>query len=264
MKQRAATGLDRASGYFFTAGFFISRMRVLPFAILNSVLNLTSLLAYLVGYIAWFAATLFYTDRPRSDAWYGFAEFKQQYQISSVIGTAATIICLTYPPLIIPALWLFVVSNFIWGVSEYHKKNNPALWDNDFSSARHDYYLNYVYLMTTVSLLTAGASTLALYVPTIAAATLMASTIVGSALTVVAFYYWYTQAYGHYKPNRVQHSYNSMAEILGNSPSVENTLEDQLELEDTQRPITPMRFWRPTPPRETVTEQSCLQTVLSV
>jgi hypothetical protein len=234
-----ATHLDRMSGYFFTAGFFISRARILPFVVLNSILNIVSLLFFLIGYAAWFTATLFYPNHPRRrDAWYGFAEFKEQFQIAAVIGTGATLILLTYPPLLIPALWLFATSNFLWSVGEYHKKENPPDYDQNFSTPRQEIYLKYAYLMTSISLISASASTIAMCFPPAAPFVMLSSTVVGTALTIVAFTYWQQSAYGEFPPNpeRVPHSYANLAEGLEFSLDRVAQPAEQFRHEDVNHP----------------------------
>lgn len=257
-----AARLDRISGYFFTAGFFISRARILPIALLNAVLNIVSLLSYLVGYVAWFAATLLYPNHPRKrDAWYGFAEFKDQFQVASILGTAATIICLTYPPLLLPALWLFATSNFLWIVGEYHRKENPPPYDPNFSTPRQETYLKYAYLMTSISLLTAAASTTAMCFPLAAPMVLLSSTVIGTVMTVIAFNYWRQSAYGEYKPDRVRHSYAHLAEGLDFSLAARPQHEQQDVLQSdhydnpTQKPVRNIRS-NPSVPDPTLRDET--------
>lgn len=225
--------LDVYSGYFFTAGFFISRARVLPLALLNSILNLVSLLSYLVGYALWLVATLSYPNYPRKrEAWYGFAEFKDQFQVAAILGTVATVICLTYPPFLLLAFWLFATSNFLWTVGEYHKKENPPANNKNFSTLRQETYLKYAYLMTTISVLTAVTSTAMIYYPPISTAVSLFSGVAGNALTFLAFYYWRQSAYGEHPPDaKLNHSYNLYSQTLGSSLEEKPTLNNEEKIE---------------------------------
>ncbi|AHE67324.1 hypothetical protein [Legionella oakridgensis] len=217
MKKQAAL-LDKISGSFFLAGFIISKLKSIPILLLASILNLVSLAAYLIGYTAWFLATLFYPNHPRKrEAWYGFAEFKDQYQAAAVIGTVATILCFLcplYPSLILPAVWLFAVSNLIWTIGEYHKYKKPPTHDEHYSSLRQETYLRYVLLTTAVSAITALAATLGFLFPPASMAVLLAS-IIGNGLTVIALYYWKKSTFDEFKPDGVMpHSYATLAECL--------------------------------------------------
>ncbi|WP_133127429.1 hypothetical protein [Legionella nagasakiensis] len=222
MKKQAAL-LDKISGSFFLAGFIISKLKNIPILLLASILNLISLIAYLIGYTAWFLATLFYPHHPRKrEAWYGFSEFKDQYQAAAVIGTVATILCFLcplYPSLILPAVWLFTVSNLVWTIGEYHKYKKPPVNDEHYSSLRQETYLRYVLLTTVVSAITALAATVGFLFPPASMAILLAS-IIGNGLTVVALYYWKKSTFDEFKPDdAIHHSYTSLAEGLSMDPT---------------------------------------------
>lgn len=191
--KRSTEILDKISGYFFLAGFVSSKLRYIPIFFLSQLLTITSLATYLIGYSAWYFAALTYPNYPRKhQAWYGFSEFKEQYQLASLLGTLATIICIVSGALswVVLALWLYTLSNLIWSISEYHKRENPAPYEPGFSAERQTIYIKYALIVTVISALAAIAGTIAITVPIIAAFSLTFSTIVGNALTILALYYW--------------------------------------------------------------------------
>ena len=214
MNRNAAT-LDRISGRFFLAGFILYKLKNVPNLFIASLFNLVALSAYLIGYVAWFLATLYYPNHPRkADSWYGFAEFKDQYQLASVLGTVATVMCLAYPALVLPALWLFTVSNIIWCVAEYHKQHNPPAYDANYSSARQSIYIRYALLVTASSAITAIGISVSVSLPTLAYTALLVSSIVGGVLTIAAFYHFKQAVFDDFPQDNVSHSYQAMATDL--------------------------------------------------
>lgn len=190
------------SGNFFLAGFVISKLKNIPLIILASALNFISLTAYLIGYLSWFLATLFYPEhQPKENAWYGFAQLKSQYQLSAILGTLATILCLLIPSFILPIAWIYTGSNVIWGISEYHKKNNPPPKEALYSTLRQKTYLCYVLLVTGVSALTAITYTVSVLQPQAAYLTLLISSIVSNILTLASLYYWKKAVFDKFEPD---------------------------------------------------------------
>ena len=214
MKNRTRI-LDSISAYLFLLGNITYRLRAMPFAIVSAIFNLVSLFAYLAGYIVWHVAALFYPGYPRHDQhWYGFAEFKEQYQIAALLGAVATIICLVFPPMVIPAALLYTLSNLIWTISEHHKKQNPPPDDSQYSSIKQAIYFKYSVLVTAGSALTAIASTVVFLFPPASFVVLTASTMIGLGLTVAALYYWGKSTFGHFQPDKVDHSYKKFSKQL--------------------------------------------------
>lgn len=233
--QGYAARLNKLSGQFFLVGLITSKMKSIPFILFAPILNLVSLIAYLIGYLAWLLATLFSPDIPgKKDAWYNQLSIKEQYQISAILGTIATVICLTLPSLIIYAVWIYTVSNLIWGISEYHKIQNPPQDDPHYSSNRQSTYLRYVLLIITISSITALACTIALSLPELAFASLMFTTIVGNALTLVSLYYLNKCASHEYEPDAIKPTYARISEQLPTAPA--NTVENA-PVQAQSRPI---------------------------
>lgn len=218
--------LDKLSSYLFAIGLVTGKLKSLPFWVLQSILNVVSLIAYLVGYVTWFIASLFYPDHPRKrDSWYGFTEFKQQFQLSALLGTVATIMCFINPVLIIPAAWIYALSNSLWSIAEYHKRENPNRSDPLYSTAKQNYYFKYTLHITIISTITAAASTLALIFPPASFVILAASTTLCICSAIAGFYNWYKCMFGQFTPDsvvdknlairqdikHVAHSYNKLS-----------------------------------------------------
>ena len=210
--KKHAEKLDSLSGYLFLVGFISSKLKNIPIFIVTAILTPVSLGAYLIGYIAWYMASLFYPDHPRkNDSWYAFAKFRQQYQFAALLGTMATIMCVVSPPLLIPTAWLYTGSNLMWSISEYHKKENPLPDDKRYSSARQSIYLRYAILVTISSILTAITATVVFFFPPTALFVLTCSSIFGTALTIASLYHWGKCAFGNYLIN---HSYTQLSKQL--------------------------------------------------
>lgn len=207
--------LDNISGYLFLLGFITYRLRTLPTGLVSAIFNAVSIIAYLLGYVVWYIAALFYPAYPRKhEHWYGFAEFKEQYQIAALLGTIATVMCIIAPPLIIPTAWLYSISNLIWSISEHHKSKNPPPEDDQYSSAKQSIYLKYSALVTASSILTAIVSTAIFLFPPLTSIALLTSTIVGLGLSTASLYYWIRSHFGTFPPDNVGHSYNKLSDQL--------------------------------------------------
>lgn len=208
LKKRVASILDSISGYFFFAGLITSKLKTIPLMLLSPIFNLASLIAYLVGYVTWHIAALCYPHHPRKPKhWYSFAELKEQYQLAALIGTLATVLCFAFPPLIVPALWLYTISNILWSIAEYHKKEHPPAHDETFSSTKQALYVRYAVLVTIASIITTIAATAILFFPPMGFALLLGASIVGGTLTAIAFYYWGKSSFGKHQPDKINHSY---------------------------------------------------------
>ncbi len=218
MKSTTTTVLDKISGYLFLAGFISTKLKNIPITIVAVALNIVSLFSYLIGYVAWYLAASLYPNYPRkNDTWYGFAEFKNQYQIAALLGTIAaitTIACILVPPLILPTAWLYTLSNLVWSISEHHKKENPPPDDEQYSGLRQALYLRYALLVTSSSALAAITTTATFLFPPAALIIITTSTIIGIGLTIASLYYWAKCAFGTYPPDNVNHSYNQFSRQL--------------------------------------------------
>ncbi len=212
-----ASRLDKISGQFFLLGLATSKLKNFPLKIISLLLGITSLACYLIGYSLWFVASLLYPRFARDKrAWYGFADLKSQYQLSSFLGLAATILCICIPSMLLIASWTFTLSNFVWGVAEYHKLQNPPPFDEKFSSERQSLYLKYTKFIIVASILTAGCLSMAWVYPWMGASLLLFSNIVGNGLTIAAFWFWTKSMLENFEPDKktLRHSYQAMAESL--------------------------------------------------
>ena len=220
MKRYVQT-LDNISGKLFILGLFASRLKNIPNFMFSSVLNIISLLAYLTGYLVWYITAFFYPEHQRRrESWYGFAQFKEQLQAAALLGIVATMFCLISPALIIPAAWIYTISNTFWSMGEYHKMTQPSFEDLYYSSAKQSLYIRYALLSSTNGAITALAVTITFFYPAAASVVLIASTSISVSLMVAAAYYWGKCFFGVFTPDSAvpaNTSYGAMAQGLGPS-----------------------------------------------
>jgi len=207
--------LNKASAGLFLVGALFSRLKSVPIYVLGTVLNLTSLLAYFVGYLIWYSASLFYPNVPRKDdRWFGFADTKYQYQMAALLGTVSTLIFLIAPAFFLLAAWLFTLSNVIWSIGEYHKKQNPDRNDKFYSTKKQGLYLRYAAIIAASSLLSAVSATAISLFPAATIIILASSLIIGVGLAIPACYYWLKSVFGYFRPDSVKHSYHKLSNQL--------------------------------------------------
>ncbi|KTC78306.1 hypothetical protein [Legionella brunensis] len=189
-----AERLDRASSVCFFAGFVVSQLQHSPVAVLAALSNLITLFFNSLGYGLWLLACQLYPDYPRDENhWYGFTEVKNQQKIAAVLGSMAILCCVVgifISPLLLPASWLFFVSNFIWCIGEYHKQQNPFKEDEACSPAQQTAYVQYAIITTLMALIPAVAATVSMFFPPAAFLAFVVSTTLGITLGSIAFYCW--------------------------------------------------------------------------
>jgi len=235
--KRHAEMLSKLSGFLFLVGLFSSRLSSIPVSIITMTLTFVSTIAYLVGYIAWYIASLFYPDHPRKrEYWFGFAQFKQQYQISALIGAIATVLCIITPFLILPIAWLYTISNLIWAISECHRKENPFPDDSNFSSVRQNLYVRYAVLVAASSIIASISVTIVFLFPPSALIVLSCSSFIAAILTVFTMYYWIKSIFGRYTPDHIKESYAKLFDQLASEalqkPDMDVSLVDQPDYEE--------------------------------
>lgn len=224
--QRLTATLDKYSGYLFFIGFLTSKLKNIPIALVASVLNAVSLVAYLIGYVAWSIASFLYPNHPRKQSqWYGFVPFKQQYQMAALLGTLATVLCLT-TSVLLAAAWLYTLSNMIWNIAEYHKMENPPRDDVHYSSTKQSTYFHYTLLVTITSSIAAIGLSIASLIPAFAVTTLSIASIVGTGFTIASLHYWSKCAFGTFPPDNpgIKQSYHMVQKEL----AMGNTTPKQL------------------------------------
>lgn len=231
--------LNTISGNVFFLGFLSSQLRAIPVAVVSGIFALISLIAFMIGYLAWYLAALCFPDYARQrDHWYGFFEYKKQNLVSAMIGMVATVLCLCCPALIFPAFILYCISNSLWVIAEYHYKNNPNPNDESFSSKRQADYLYYTLFITLGTLLATTALAISIFCPPLAAAVYIASTVICTSLTLVSFYFRGKSLLGKYKPDNIEGSYQKLT--LGLPPRADASNKPELEA-----PMT-MELWSAT------------------
>ncbi|WP_454780877.1 hypothetical protein [Legionella sp. WA2022007384] len=220
-----AQKLDRASGIFFFAGFLLSKLQYIPFPLAAAIFRFLSLGIYSLAYLCWFTACHLHPDHPEHyRKWYGFAQIKEQFLYSSIIGFTATIISVAaifVPALFPPAAWLFLLGNILWSIGEYHKLKNPPP-DENFSSTRQSAYLSYAKTSTVISLVAATAATFIFLFPPAAIPITIFSLLICVGLGALAFEFWLNCNFGQHEPDHAN-SYYEMTETLGPSVSEEHS-----------------------------------------
>lgn len=220
-----ASKLGKASGLLFLIGLVFSKIRNFPVPIFSVVMNACSLLFYILGYSIWFISSWLYPKYTKKiDAWYGFAEFKEQYLYAAIIGFIATGLSLGaffMPILVIPAAWLFLISNLMWTFAEYHKLYNPPDYETEFSHTHQEQYLSYAMLMTGVTLIGAVYTTLIFIFPPLIAPLYAITTIIGVGVNILAVEVWLNFTFGDHKPSAANESYTQMHEVLEPNVTVE-------------------------------------------
>lgn len=198
------TKLNNASSYFFFSGFIVSKIKYLPVPLVSPILNLISLFLYLVGYCFWFISSHFYPSQEKKESeWYGFAQFKEQYLYAAALGLVATsisLIAIFLPILLVPAGWIFLGSNIIWTIGEYHKLNNPPSHEEHFSQDRQSVYVSYALSMTLIGFITATSTTLAFFLPVITIPLLISTTLICIGVGSLAFKFWLESKFGDFQP----------------------------------------------------------------
>ncbi|MDX1838269.1 hypothetical protein DIZ81_10355 [Legionella taurinensis] len=232
-KLRHAKRLDKASGFFFLMGFVFSKLQTIPIVFVSSLFNLLSLMCYLTAYTLWLAACERYPDHPpRTQSWYGLVQFKNQHKVAAVLGTLAILICvaaIAFPPALIASAWLFLVSNVLWCIAEYHKMRHPPVYDKEYSSKRQAVYMRYALLMTSASIVTAVATTLVFCFPPAALATLITATILCLLINLVALQDWVVFTWVKHPPDAWEQSHTHMNNELGCELGHEPALDEEAE-----------------------------------
>ncbi len=135
------------------------------------ILNSIALALYGLAYLIWLVETILNPDkRPNPAEWYGFASIKTQLLVTCVIGLIATafgIAAIFFPILLIPACWLFTISNICWLIGEHQKTENPpnAEQDPDYQHAKQKAYFQYVLVVSLVSLASTIITTVSIFFP---------------------------------------------------------------------------------------------------
>lgn len=206
--------LGKVSSFFFFTGLVFGKAQYLPIPIVSTILNVLSLLSYLMAYSFWFISSHFYPNHTQhKNEWYGFAQFKEQYLAASVLGLLATsfsLAALLVPVLLIPAAWIFLASNLMWTFAEYHKFYNPPTYDENYSHSYQDAYLSHAITITSMSVIATISATLVFLFPPITLHVFVVSSILLLGLTLLAAETWLNFNFGGHKPNPPETSYTQM------------------------------------------------------
>lgn len=230
-----AKRLSKASTVLFVLGFAASKASFLPLVMISTILNILSLGMYACGYLLWYISSHLNPDQAnKRPEWYGFAQVKDQARIAAIVGLLATAFsaaALFVPVILIPAAWLFMLSNVFLVISEYHKYKNPPSDDPEYSEDKQFATLIYALTVTAITLLIAIATTLIFLFPVIMVPTLIFSAVVGITLGVIALHCWQMVTFESPQSAPTTSSHQHMIASLGSS----NRLSVTLEHESTQQ-----------------------------
>lgn len=135
------------------------------------ILNSIALALYGIGYMLWVIESIISPDKRRNPAeWYGFISTKTQFILASVVGLIATglgIAAIFFPILLIPACWLFTLSNLCWLLGEHQKTEHPpdSEIEPNYQPARQNAYFQYVLVVSLVSLASTIITTVSIFFP---------------------------------------------------------------------------------------------------
>jgi len=219
--------LGKASGYLFLFGFLVQKVQFLPVPVITPALGILSLMLHLAGYSLWFFSSQFQPYHKRKkEQWYGFARFKEQHLYAAALGLVATLLSIAsifVPFLIIPATWMFLISNLIWTVSEFHKLKNPPC-EEKYSHTHQTSYVTYAVTMSNIALISAIATTLAFFCPPISGPVFIITAILCIGLGVIAGDRWLDFTFGDHKKTTHNSSYNHMNNSLTAGAKIESAL----------------------------------------
>lgn len=220
--------LGKVTAFFFFSGFVLGKAQNLPIPGIPSILNLISLFFYLLGYGTWFVSSHFHPNHAyHAKEWYGFAQFKEQHLFAATLGILATSVSIAaffVPVLLIPAAWLFLASNSMWSISEYHKLQNPNPADESYSHSYQKAYFSYSMTMTSISTVTALSLTAIAIFPALTLPIFILSAITILGLTAVVAEVWLNYMFGDHKPTPVKpDSSLQMAQSLGAAATLEES-----------------------------------------
>lgn len=155
---------DNLSRFFFVAAFIANALYHITPVFIGRICKLAAIGCNYAGYLFWLASAQVSKDQERlKNKWYAFAKIKNQHRLTSLLGVLATTLALIgffIPVMLIPAFWLFTLSNIIWAITTFHQKRNLPQDDPRYTPKGYDNYFNYVILSTAASVVAAIGTTL--------------------------------------------------------------------------------------------------------
>ncbi|WP_028389316.1 hypothetical protein [Legionella fairfieldensis] len=227
-----AKRLNKASGAFFFLGFITAQLHHLSYILFLASVGLVSSGFYFIGYLLWaFACHLLPNRSGTNKKWYNLIQFKEQHRIAALLGIAAVLcnfIALVFPVTLIAACWLFVISDCIWLIGEYHKRKHPLDYEDNYSVKQQNAYLKYAASITISSLITAIATTIAFFCPVAIPIIVVVSTLIKVYLGIITLHYRLEFALPDKpasKPSSCAESYPQMIKNLSPQPAISNRKE---------------------------------------
>lgn len=235
---------DNISRFFFVVGFIANALSFIMPVFIGRICKLIVIGCNYGGYLFWMTSAQVSEDQERArKAWYAFTTIKNQHRLTSVTGGIATTLLFVgffFPVALVPAFWLFVISNLIWLITTYHRKKQPPKDDPDYSPQSYSNYLTYVLLTTIASFITALSSTLILIFPIAAPIILLIGIGLHMMITTGSFIYLMDciadAAFTYPSPNQdIQLNHQSMA--LLHKKDLNLTPNSNLFLENTENVV---------------------------
>lgn len=226
-----ASKIDIASATFFVIAFMFAKSQFLLPSFLAMISNLISLSLYFIGYILWsIAALCFPQNKAPKKPLLGIQDFKQPYLAASLLGFLATVCCvlaLSAPIFLLPAAWIYFLSNCLWCLAELHKMIHPPFWTAENPPQKQQYHFIYTSLICFLSFLSAVATTLTFCIPAATMSLFIASVVIGAVLGFVALSFWF--AYSLSGPTQKRLSYQDILVNLDADPMLIETSDYALE-----------------------------------
>lgn len=208
-------------------GFFTSKIKV-PNVLLSSVVRATTLGSYFIGYAAWLIVAVFSKDAAKKlHEWYSVNNIKTHQQMAGALGLIAATLCIIYPALILPAMWLYTFSNIHWLLAERSRNNHPPMDEPDYSSQKQSIYYYYSISVTLVGLFASIPATIIFFFPLSMPLLLPIASAIGLGLTIVSLGFLAHYFLGNYPPDKRQEANSNINSIkIKNELTVEpgNTL----------------------------------------
>ena len=211
--------LNKITTLFFGAGFVFLKVQQLPIPVFSLVVKIIAFVLYLIAYSLWLIRMLIDPDeKAEQDQWYNFAQFKEQFGLSAllgILGCALSIVGVFFPIFLLPAAWLFLIGNSIWTIGEYHKFNIPPAHDPLYSHSHQKAYLSYAVYITSMTLITTIVTTVTFIFPVTSIPLLICSSLICLGLGLLAWERWIEANYGEHPPNQeLSESYEQMDYLL--------------------------------------------------
>lgn len=238
-KSRISKNVNRASNVFFTIGFLVKQLELIPIPLVKSLMHLIYSGCYLLAYTLFsIASIIFPRHKALAQSWYDRLRVQDQMGLAGVLGIIASALILASlycAPLLCAGLALMVISNFSWFCGEVHRLNNPSKherYDED-SQTNYVYYAGCVLAISVLALLPEICK---LAVLSAAGGVAIMCSIIVIALAIVASIFWLKSLPGKQQPGSTVSPQNGMT-LPGSAPTEQPTPEPRFDYDPLFSPI---------------------------